>query len=399
MSLSGPYLFDPEDFWGDENVLVMTVHQVYAYKRLLGRQWQNGSIPACPARIAALISEGPRQFAAADVVGDGDLDSPAIGTLWDSLRLCFEYADGDPSRLVNPRMDYERDAWIEKKTSQSEGGKKGAMRRWKSQRKAKRQKDLKGSDSSAMGNPSVTQAEPNGLYPSPSPSPSPSPKEGTPQTPHGGARLPPVPDWAKTAAKRTGIEAAELCSAVCRCIQEVHRKGVNPQRAKTSADPVLKLWRALGRPPLEEFERDYRLVARAAHDCPDGLFARDIRGKGWEGQVDRSHDVATISVQKRWDERLEVARLWEARRLPAADPPPDPYGDPPPAIKSKRWEGVLKRARAELDPEDFGTWFGPARAVAESNGTLTVWVPNEHFRQSLQANWPELVAGIEFEGG
>lgn len=97
---------------------------------------------------------------------------------------------------------------------------------------------------------------------------------------------------------------------------------VMPDRCATSAEAVLRLWRADGRRDPAAFGRDLVLVARAARWCPDPLFAREIRGEGWG--TDRSRMVANICRQKpsgdsggaTWDERLAAAREWEGRGCP-----------------------------------------------------------------------------------
>lgn len=125
------------------------------------------------------------------------------------------------------------------------------------------------------------------------------------------AARPSVPEWATKAAKRwQGGTARELAATVCRCIAEVRQTAADPKGPATAARTILALWRQLEMPPVDEFEADFRLVAHAAHHCPDRLFSRDIRAIGWQGGQDRQHDVATIAVQRRWTARLDAAREW-----------------------------------------------------------------------------------------
>lgn len=51
----GPVMFDFEDFFGDESVMLMTHAQVGIYLRLLGHDWHNGSIPSDWALVERLI--------------------------------------------------------------------------------------------------------------------------------------------------------------------------------------------------------------------------------------------------------------------------------------------------------------------------------------------------------
>lgn len=173
MSLSGPMLFDPRAFWGDEEVMMMTVPQVFAYLRLLSRQWENGSIPADPERIAALLSEGPRRFTAADVVGEGGtMESPAEGSLWGGLRGCYASVEGG-LRLHNARLNEEREEWIAKREKASEAGKKGARIK---AAKANRKKKLQPTSSHPKATLKGRSGDPS-TDPLPLPSPVPSPEE------------------------------------------------------------------------------------------------------------------------------------------------------------------------------------------------------------------------------
>lgn len=87
---------------------------------------------------------------------------------------------------------------------------------------------------------------------------------------------------------------------------------VDPKRGATLTKPVVTLWRALGRPDYNEFERDVRLVAEWAKVSKHRLAARDIRAEGWDDGIDRSKSVTTICVQRRFLDRLEAAQEWAA---------------------------------------------------------------------------------------
>lgn len=87
---------------------------------------------------------------------------------------------------------------------------------------------------------------------------------------------------------------------------------VDPKRGATLTKPVVTLWRALGMPDYDEFERDVRLVAEWAKVSKHRLAARDIRAEGWDDGIDRSKSVTTICVQRRFLDRLEVAQAWAA---------------------------------------------------------------------------------------
>ena len=87
---------------------------------------------------------------------------------------------------------------------------------------------------------------------------------------------------------------------------------------------MLTLWRGLGKPDLEEFQRQVCLVAEWAQQAPDEEAAREIRAEGWADGTDRSRKVGNICRQRppgqsggaTWDDRLLLAEVWEAAGRP-----------------------------------------------------------------------------------
>lgn len=128
------------------------------------------------------------------------------------------------------------------------------------------------------------------------------------------------PAWVPVSLPK-GVAPGSFVEAMLDVLEAVTGRRPAPARAKTAVSPVMALWTALGRPPLDEFVVDYRLVAKAARECSDGIFAKDIRGGGQQDGVDRSRSPATLSVQSRWDERLAVARKWVRPRKTQPDAP------------------------------------------------------------------------------
>lgn len=129
---------------------------------------------------------------------------------------------------------------------------------------------------------------------------------------------PALPAWL---AQMRGVSEPikpQLLVAILDCAEAITGRRPAPDRAGTVALQILSLWRHLGRPPLEELVASVRLVARAAHECPDALFARDLRAEGWADGTNRSRSVASVLRLQRWDDRLEAATNWEARGSKAA---------------------------------------------------------------------------------
>lgn len=128
-----------------------------------------------------------------------------------------------------------------------------------------------------------------------------------------------LPGWTPKAREVAPLSREEAVSAIGRAVQEVQQGRLVPlSRLGTSARCVLKLWTALGRPPLTELADELALVAAWARESPDRLAARDLRAEGWEGQPDRSRSVDTLCRQARWADRLEAARAWHAAGRPQA---------------------------------------------------------------------------------
>ena len=132
MSLSGALPLDPRAFLMDENVRMMTEREAWCYIRLLMHQWEEGSIPKCPQRLSAILTEGPRAVTQEDILGSPDpsdaaptLEAPLERSLWHSLKRCFSVASHDPERLLNPRLHRDREEWIGKQKRYRSAGRQG----------------------------------------------------------------------------------------------------------------------------------------------------------------------------------------------------------------------------------------------------------------------------------
>ena len=119
MSQDGSYLFDPSAFWTDEDVEWMTYQQVGMYKRLMWHQWQNGSIPTDPSKLARLLCRGPEVF-----------DRTSIAPLLGPLIAPFDQVPGEPGRMRQKRLHETREEWRFVRERNRESGKKGAEKRW-----------------------------------------------------------------------------------------------------------------------------------------------------------------------------------------------------------------------------------------------------------------------------
>ena len=170
--------------------------------------------------------------------------------------------------------------------------------------------------------------------------------ETTVARPAPGPAAAEVPKWARSRDfRREDGPPAERMRLIHRAVETIRAKSVDPMRMATNAKPVIALWKALERPPLAEFIDELVLVAEAAHQCPDKLFARDIRGEGWADGRDRSRDVTTICVQSRWDTRLDAAQAWDSAGRPGRGGGGFDPADPQAPFKANRAAILAEQAR------------------------------------------------------
>ncbi len=56
-------------------------------------------------------------------------------------------------------------------------------------------------------------------------------------------------------------------------------------------------------------------------------------------------------------------------------------------MTSSRWTRLKKHLKGELDPEDFGTWFGPLQVESDEGNRLVILAPNQHFVHTLEQSY------------
>ena len=87
----------------------MNLEQRGAYWDLLFTSWLDESIPADMTQIAQILGITPKRLA----------------TIWPPIGAMFVPIDGDPSKLINPRLEEVRAQQRDKSAKQSENGRKG----------------------------------------------------------------------------------------------------------------------------------------------------------------------------------------------------------------------------------------------------------------------------------
>ncbi len=108
------YPWFPRDFAADEPVMLMSLEQEGAYRRLLDHQWLHGSIPADLGQLAVICKMLP---------------AARMRSVWAGVSRCFEAVEGT-DRMVNPRLERVRDTAEEHRERQRQNGSKGAQKRW-----------------------------------------------------------------------------------------------------------------------------------------------------------------------------------------------------------------------------------------------------------------------------
>lgn len=87
------FKFYVRDWMDSDSVGAMSDAAVVCYMQLLCRQWVNGSVPADPKKLAAILRRPVDSF---------------VADLWPELSPCFTAHPTEPGKLVNPRLDAER---------------------------------------------------------------------------------------------------------------------------------------------------------------------------------------------------------------------------------------------------------------------------------------------------
>ena len=162
------------------------------------------------------------------------------------------------------------------------------------------------------------------------------------ETEEARERAPSVPDWLSKWL-RSDVAGRLIRSSVS-SPWDVYRalglsleglRGKPGNVVQSAARPVLRLWREILEQTDQPIDAELRLLVEpcevlgdAARFCPDPIFARDIRGEGWDKGRNRSQNVAAVcrlapkegSSGATWQERLEVARVWRDAGRPLTMP-------------------------------------------------------------------------------
>lgn len=115
----------PKDYLSDLKVQIMSLEQEGAYNRLMDMYWLEGFLPNNDEQLAMACKNCSMEVIRV-------------------VKLCFEVSDNDPSKLVHPRLDKEREKQAIWRQKSSEGGKKSAearAKKFKTKSKSPKPKD------------------------------------------------------------------------------------------------------------------------------------------------------------------------------------------------------------------------------------------------------------------
>lgn len=105
---SPAFQFYAADYLADENVAIMTLEEEGAYIRALAYCWREGSIPADSKKLSRLLK--------------GASDKTI-----EMVKGCFNQDETNPSRMVHPRLEREREKQVAWRVKSSKGGRSKAQ--------------------------------------------------------------------------------------------------------------------------------------------------------------------------------------------------------------------------------------------------------------------------------
>jgi hypothetical protein len=361
VSLSGPFLFDPRAFWGDENVKMMNGEQVAAYLRLLSHQWEEGSVPAEPRKLAVIVNDGARAHTPEQFERE----------VWPALSGCFERHANDGERLVNPRLASERESWLKKQRASRKQARIAGIASGKSRRrKAKPSNDcstdvertLNENEREANGKRTISCSSSCSLS-----------GEGSSPSEAAAAEV--------GEARAGGVPAAAAESEEMAYFHAIEETFLRLRGSGCLLAPpdyqAARGWHTAG-VPLD------LVLAEIA-----GVFERR-RERGDRGPVNSLRYCAS-AVESAWAELRELQAPGD-RAIPPPAPPRDTYR-PANGAERERWGAAVEVLRAEVDPEEWETFIRPLAAVeAEGEHDLALVAPSEPFAYTVEVTYLERIA-------
>ena len=140
---SPSFQFYANDFRSSSRVKLMGGVGRGSYIMLICAAWEDGSIPSDLESLAILADESLATFT----------------KVWPKISPCFEPMEGDPTRLVQAKLERVREKQAERRDRLSQAGKNGSQKRWDNDGKPKGR--LKPEGVVSGNNQAITETRPS----------------------------------------------------------------------------------------------------------------------------------------------------------------------------------------------------------------------------------------------
>ena len=271
----GAFLFWARDWLTNENVVLMSPAAKGVYVDLLCHCWLEGSIPACSEHLQRIAR----------------LDAQTFAAIWSELCGRFAPHPTEAGRLINRRMDEERERAEERRKLRSDKAAKAAQARWSTAPRNPRRTAPRNAPSIANASPQAMLADAHQSKPSTTPLP---PESGGERAVARGASSEPERERASRAGSEPGNGAssrhrddgaspiADLTSAL---MATRYRAGIGNAIARRGAirEQAERLVQT-GLQPNQVRELS-DLAAQKSSDDPGALLSHWLDGD-WRGVLD-----------------------------------------------------------------------------------------------------------------
>ena len=277
----GAFLFWARDWLTDEAVVLMSPAAKGIYIDLLCHCWLEGSIPSCSTQCSRIAR----------------MDAEAFAVLWIELAPLFVEQVPGSGRLVNKRLELEREKQDERRKSRVDKAKAAAEARWSDQpRKGKRH-----TQSNAPSNARSTSQALLGNAHQTKPSTTPLTPQGEGPTPGGVEALAPLaaePSRAQEQrARRDGASpVSDLTTAL---MATPYRAGVSnaiARRGVVGAEARRLAGNGLTTAQVAELAK---LAGEKSNGDPGALLAHWLDGDEWRSVLDEDASKAKERTLRR----------------------------------------------------------------------------------------------------
>jgi uncharacterized phage protein (TIGR02220 family) len=327
---SPAFQFYPGDFLSDENVICMSFEERGIYITLLSNCWIQGSIPADHNKLEKLLP--------------GINDPSSLNNVLER----FNEMPGNPDRLINNRLEKEREKQDNFRDSKSESGKRGAEKRWENHEK-------KPLNSTAMNDSaSNSDAIDLPLAKNSSLSSSSSSTSSSNNKPLSGSGKEKEKEILEYLNQKAGKKYKPIPTNL-KFISGRLSEGYSPEDLKRVVDCKVKEWK--GDPKMDKYLR------------PITLF-NPSKFAGYANEM--------APAKPRGEEPY----------IPPEPPKPRVLGDP---VLEDFWKSALEKIKPQVGDSNYQVWLKPTYPRSLSDGKLEISVPNQFIRKNLIENYRGLI--------